>query len=130
MCRSLLAAFLVFTAVPMWAADLPLDKIKLPPGFKIEIAARVENAREMALGARGTLFVGSMQAGKVYAVTLEPGKPGSVTTIASGLKMPVGVAFRNGALYVSAVDRILRFDDVERTLPGPPRPVVVSDKFP
>src|SRR5258708_19731966 len=128
--RWLLAAFLLFTAVPMWAADLPLDKIKLPPGFKIEIAARVENAREMALGARGTLFVGSMQAGKVYAVTLEPGKPGSVTTIASGLKMPVGVAFRNGALYVSAVDRILRFDDIETTLKTPPKPPILPHKLP
>src|SRR5258708_38992444 len=65
--RSLLALFLLSTAVPTWAADLPLDKIKLPPGFRIEVAARVENAREMALGARGTLFVGSMQAGEGYA---------------------------------------------------------------
>jgi glucose/arabinose dehydrogenase len=128
--RSLLVLFLLAIAVPAWAADLPLDKIKLPPGFKIEVAARVDNAREMALGARGTLFVGSMQAGKVYAVTLDPGKPGTVTTIASGLKLPAGVAFRNGALYVSTVDRILRFDDVEKTLPSPPKPVVVSDRFP
>ena len=128
--RSLLAVFLLFIGVPMWAADLPLDRIKLPPGFKIEVAARVENAREMALGAQGILFVGSMQAGRVYAVTLEPGKPASVTTIAGGLKMPVGVAFRNGALYVSAVDRILRFDDIESTLNNPRKPVIVTDKLP
>src|SRR5262249_17779647 len=50
--------------------SLPLESIKLPPGFSIELVARVENAREMALGAKGTLFVGSMQAGKVYAVRL------------------------------------------------------------
>ncbi len=55
------------------AADLPLDSIKLPPGFAIELVARVPNAREMALGTNGTLFVGSMEAGKVYAVTLRPG---------------------------------------------------------
>ena len=51
-------------------------------------------------------------------------------TIASGLRQPVGVAFRKGALYVSAIDRILRFDDIERRLSNPPAPVVVTDKFP
>ncbi|TMH14550.1 MAG: sorbosone dehydrogenase family protein, partial [Betaproteobacteria bacterium] len=54
------------------ASDLPIEEIKLPPGFKIELLARVENARQMALGAKGTLFVGSMQAGKVYAVQSKP----------------------------------------------------------
>jgi len=57
------------------ASDLPIEEIKLPPGFKIELLARVDNAREMALGAKGTLFVGSMQAGKVYAVQLKPPGP-------------------------------------------------------
>lgn len=51
-------------------------------------------------------------------------------TVASGLREPVGVAFRNGALDVSAVSRILRFDDIERRLDDPPSPVVVSDRFP
>jgi glucose/arabinose dehydrogenase len=110
--------------------DLPLDKIKLPPGFAIELLARVPNAREMALGARGTLFVGSTDAGKVYAVTAKPAGPATVTAIASGLNRPVGVAFHDGALYVSAVSRILRFDDIESRLDTPPRPVVVSDRFP
>ena len=38
------------------------------------------------------------------------------TVVASGLREPVGVAFRDGALYVSAIDRILRFDDIEKRL--------------
>jgi glucose/arabinose dehydrogenase len=128
--RSLLALLLLGTAVPVWAADLPLDKIQLPPGFAIELVARVPNAREMALATRGTLFVGSMEAGRVYAVTLKPGAPGSVTTIATGLNRPVGVAFRDGALYVSAINRILRFDNIESRLDNPPQPVIVSDRFP
>ncbi|HTP48931.1 MAG TPA: sorbosone dehydrogenase family protein [Casimicrobiaceae bacterium] len=110
--------------------DLPLEQIKLPPGFRIEVVARVANAREMALGAKGTLFVGSMQAGKVYAVQLKPGTLGAVTTIASGLERPVGVAFRDGALYVSAVNRILRYDRIEERLTDSPQPVVVTDRFP
>jgi glucose/arabinose dehydrogenase len=112
------------------AEDLPLKKIRLPQGFTIDLVARVPNAREMALGAKGTLFVGSMAAGKVYAVTLRPGAPAGVATIASGLARPVGVAFHEGALYVSAVNRILRFDDIESRLDRPPLPVVVSDRFP
>jgi glucose/arabinose dehydrogenase len=109
---------------------LPLEKISLPQGFAIELVARVDNARQMALGAKGTLFVGSMRAGKVYAVRLKPGTPAEVLMLASGLQLPVGVAFHSGALYVSAVDRILRFDDIENRLTTPPKPVVVSDRFP
>jgi len=133
MMRSLYATIglaLILGAPPARGDDLPLEKIKLPPGFAIELVARVPNAREMALATRGTLFVGSMEAGKVYAVTLKPGGPATVTPIAGGLNRPVGVAFRDGALYVSAINRILRFDDIESRLDKPPQPVVVTDKFP
>ena len=112
------------------AQALPLEKIKLPPGFTIELVARVDNARAMAWGAKGTLFVGSMQAGKIYAVRIGTGPAPQVITIAWNLKLPAGVAFRDGALYVSAVDRILRFDNIEDRLADPPAPVVVSDRFP
>jgi glucose/arabinose dehydrogenase len=111
-------------------APLPLDKIVLPPGFAIELVARVPNARAMTLGVQGTLFVGSMSAGAVYALKMRPGLPPEIHTIASGLQLPVGVAFLNGALYVSAVSRILRFDDIENRLSNPPLPVVVRDSLP
>ena len=68
---------------------LPVDAIKLPPGFAIEVLARVPNARAIAWGATGTLFVGSAPEGKVYAVTLPPaGSKGEarVQVIASGLR--------------------------------------------
>ena len=112
----------------MAADDLPLDRIKLPSGFAIELVARVPGAREMALGSKGTLFVGSIE-GKVYAVARGNGGA-TVHTIASGLNRPVGVAVRDGNLYVSAVSRILRFDDIENRLDHPPAPVIVTDKFP
>jgi glucose/arabinose dehydrogenase len=109
------------------SAALPLSRLELPPGFRIELFARVPNARQMALGTR-TLFVGSMRAGKVYAVPLSnPAKP---VVIADGLEMPVGVAFRDGDLYVSAVSRILRLRDIEARLDAPPRPEVVSQAYP
>jgi glucose/arabinose dehydrogenase len=71
--------------------------------------------------------------GNVYAVTLSPAGSNSeprVQTIASGLREPAGVAFRDGALYVSAISRILRFDDIEAHLAAPPKPVVVNDRLP
>jgi len=126
----LFVLLLASVACAQTTKSLPLESITLPPGFAIELVARVENAREMALGAKGTIFVGSMQAGKVYAVRLRPGAPAEVLIIATGLALPVGVAVRGDALYVSAVDRVLRFDDIEDRLTSPPKPVVVTDRLP
>jgi glucose/arabinose dehydrogenase len=124
---------LVFSLMPLAAAadELPLDRIRLPPGFAIELFARVDNARGMALGAENTLFVGSMRAGKVHAVKFDAAYRVTQThLVAEGLQLPVGVAFRDGALYVSAVSRILRFDDIEKKLASPPSPVTVRDDLP
>ncbi|GKS57838.1 sorbosone dehydrogenase [Nitrospira sp.] len=124
---------LLFTANPSLAAALPIETIKLPPGFTIELYAHnVPNARGMALGKNGTLFVGTKAQGDVYAVIDKDGdhRADTVLTIASGLRMPVGVAFQKGSLYVSAVDRIMRFDDIEQRLTNPPSPVTITDRFP
>jgi len=109
------------------------DNWVVPAGFHVEVFAdSVENAREMALGPQGTVFVGSMRAGKVYALVDRNGdhKADRVVVIASGLTMPNGVAMRNGALYVATPSRILRYDDIERHLDSPPKPVVVRDSLP
>lgn len=110
-----------------------LQKIKLPPGFSVNVFAdEVENARAMCWGDAGTLFVGSRSAGVVHALrdTNDDGRADERFVVARGLRMPVGVAFREGALYVSDVDRILRLDSVEQRLKDPPQPVVVTDSFP
>ena len=116
---------------------VPLDKIKLPPGFSISVyASGVRNAREMALGSNGTLFVGSREAGNVYAVVdrKKDNRAGDVIKdvikIAGGLKMPSGVAFRDGSLYVAEISRVIRFDGIESNLQNPPKPVVVKANFP
>jgi len=129
-CSAFCTAFACLAA-PAATQGLPLERIKLPPGFEITVFADdVPNARAMALGDRGTLFVGSMRAGRVYAIRVRDGKAAGTVTIASGLTMPVGVAFRDGALYVSDVSRILRFDGIEANLEKPGKPVVVSGRFP
>lgn len=112
--------------------DLPLNKIRLPDGFKISIyASDVPGARSMALGPNGTLFVGT-RVGKVYAIVdrNRNNRADEVITVARGLRMPNGVAFRGGALYVGEVSRVLRYDNIEARLSNPPTPVVVNDTFP
>jgi glucose/arabinose dehydrogenase len=111
----------------------PVDKIKLPAGFHIRLfAGGAENAREMALGKKGTLFVGTQRAGVVYAILdrNHDGVADDGLVIASGLVSPNGVAFRDGALYVADAWRILRYDDIESRLEHPPSPVVLYDAFP
>jgi glucose/arabinose dehydrogenase len=133
-----MAAVLALSGIavfPAHATDarLPIESIRLPPGFTIEVVARMPDARAMTWGTEGTLFVGSTGAGKVYAVTLPAsGNTGDadVRVIASGLEEPAGVAFRDGALYVAAIDRIVRFDGVEKSLGNPPKPVVVTNRLP
>ena len=112
--------------------DDRLATIHLPEGFVIEHFAEVPNARQMAWGEKGTLFVGTRREGRVFAVTDEDGdgRGERVREVASGLRMPSGVAFRDGALYVAAVSTILRFDDIESRLYDPPAPVIVTDRLP
>ena len=116
------------------AQRFPLDRIRLPAGFAISVFAdQVPNARSMSQGARNTLFVSTRSEGKVFAIQHDGIRATRVVTIASGLNMPNGVAFRDGALYVAEVSRILRFDAIEDRLDDlrtPLRPVVVTDRFP
>ena len=132
--RRLLAGMLLTLALATPAAAseaLPLAKIALPPGFAIDLLARVPNARQMALSPANILYVGSMRAGKVHALPLGPDyKPGRLRVVADDLKLPVGVAWRDGSLYVSAVDRIVRLDDIDGRLDAPPKPAIVRADLP
>lgn len=112
---------LAVSATTACAADLPLDKLTLPEGFDIEVFVDdVPNARQMALGDEGTLFIGTRDAGDVYAVldSDSDGRPDSKRVIASDLFMPSGVAYRDGDLYVAQVDNIRRYPDIEAQLRG------------
>src|SRR5687768_16304230 len=50
------------------SGELPLDKVRLPPGFTIEIFAEVDNARSLAVSPSGIVFAGNRNGDKVYAV--------------------------------------------------------------
>lgn len=119
-------------ALTEYSGTLPLEKIKLPAGFKIEVYAEVDNARSLAMSPGGTLFVGNRNGDKVYAVKDTNGdfKADKKWTIASGLNMPNGVAFKDGDLYVAEVSRITKYVGIESKLDSPPKPVVVNDQYP
>jgi glucose/arabinose dehydrogenase len=112
------------------AADMKLSQIKLPPGFQIELWAQgLPNARSIAVGAKGTVFVGTRLVDSVYAVVDKDGKR-EVKTILKGLHRPNGIVFHNGSLYVAELSRILRYDNIEDKLDNPGPPAVVFDALP
>jgi glucose/arabinose dehydrogenase len=127
--RGYLAPFVPYMASPGHG----LAQIRLPPGFTIEVYADdVPGARSLALSPSGTLFVGTRREGKVYAIVDADGdfRAERIITLAEGLQMPNGVAFRDGALYVAEVSRILRFADIERHLDKAPAPEVITSDYP
>ncbi|MCX2560901.1 PQQ-dependent sugar dehydrogenase [Acetobacter farinalis] len=108
------------------------DQLRVLAGFHIAVFSdQVPGAREIALGAQGTVFVGTMGQGVVYAVSTDKaGRATKVRTLARGLDMPVGVAFHQGALYVSEPRRIVVLRDIEHHLDAPPAPQTVADSLP
>ena len=150
--HSLLAVFLLLSCAPTGGDEtqagsaapqaqaakpapsrLPIQEIKLPEGFSISVySEEVPNARQMALSPRGVLYVGTREEGKVYAVVDrdKDGKGDQVFTLAKGLRMPSGLAYRDGSLYVADVSKVLRWDGIDDKLSDPPKPVTVTEAFP
>lgn len=130
---TLLTAFTLGLSLSCPSQALPLDRIQLPQGFSIDIyAENIENARQMALGDNGTVFVGSRKAGNVYALidTNHDFKADKKIMVATDLFMPSGIAFHQGSLYVAEVDKIWRYPDIEKSLPTIPKAELVFDKLP
>jgi glucose/arabinose dehydrogenase len=111
------------------AAELPVDKLKVPAGFKVEIYADgIPEARSLALGDKGTVFVSNRNLKDVYAITDQGGKR-RVAKVLKGLNSPNGVAFKDGTLYVAERHRITAYDGIEERLANPPEPRVVIDNL-
>jgi glucose/arabinose dehydrogenase len=111
------------------ASEIPLAKIKVPAGFKVELWAHgIVGGRTMARGDKGTIFMGTRGIGRVYAV-VDHGDRREPMVVAEGLTQPNGVAFRGGSLYVAAINRVLRYDGIEDNLKSPPKPVELTDAF-
>src|SRR6185369_10849370 len=110
-------------------ADLPVNTLKVPPGFKVEVWAEgVPEARSLALGDKGTVFVSNRNAKNVYAIVDRGGKR-EVKTLLSGLDAPNGLVFSKGTLFVAERGRITRYDGIEGKLDSPGEGKVVIDNL-
>ena len=117
--------------IPTPADKLPIAKMKLPPGFKVEVfASEVLDARGLRQGDKGTVFVSSLfVGGKIYAIVDKGGKR-EVKTLLDKLTLPNGIEFHKGALYVATPKAITRYDGIEDRLDSPPSPAMVYDQLP
>ena len=95
------------------AAEIPVSKLRVPPGFKVEIwASGIPGGRAMARTDDGKkVYLGTRVIGRVYEVTDE-GRKRTSRIVAEKLTQPAGVAFKDGALYVFAIDRVLKYDGI------------------
>jgi len=111
------------------SSELPINKLKVPSGFKVEVWAEgMPGARTMALGDKGTVFVGTRQLKDVYAVVDRGGKR-EVKTVLKGLDTPNGLVFHKGTLFVAERGRITRYDGIENQLDNPPQAKVIVDNL-
>lgn len=111
------------------AKDLPIDKLKVPAGFQVEVwTDGIPEARSLALGDKGTVFVSNRTQSNVYAV-IDAGGKRTVKTMLKGMTNPNGITFNKGTLYVAERNRILSYAGIEDRLDNPPEPVVVIDNL-
>jgi len=116
--------------LPAAADKLPLDKLKAPKGFTIEVyASGLDNARTLRLGDKGTVFVSSRLKDKVYAIVDKGGKR-EVKVVASGLYRPNGIVLHKGTLYIAELSQISKIENVEDQLDNPPKPTVIFSDLP
>jgi glucose/arabinose dehydrogenase len=108
---------------------LPIDKVKLPAGFKAEVwSSGHPGGRTMVMGDKGTMFMGSRIIGRVYAITDKDGKR-EPKVLLQGLTQPNGLAFKDGALFVFAINKVYRYDNIEDHLDAPPTPVELTANY-
>jgi glucose/arabinose dehydrogenase len=112
------------------AAKIQLDKLKVPKGFKVEVfASGMVNARSLARGDKGTIFVSTRLLDRIYAITEKNGKR-EVIPMYKGLFRPNGLAFKNGTLYIAELNKISKVPDIEDHLTDPPKPILIYDDLP
>jgi glucose/arabinose dehydrogenase len=117
---------------PAAADNLPLDRIKLPPGFQIELYARVPGARSMVLMEDwGVVIVGS-RGPNVHAVIDQDkdGRADKVVRLFSGLKLANGIDWHDGYFYIAEQHRLTRYKAPDFAALTKASPEVLYDKLP
>ncbi|MET4162131.1 glucose/arabinose dehydrogenase [Marinobacterium sp. MBR-111] len=128
--RITLTTTLLALSLPLAAA--PLEQLKLPEGYRIEVAAEVPNARQLALSPDGTLFVSTRRDGRVFALQDLDGDQRYETrhTLLERRRLPNGISFVDGDLYVAELTQLIQLVDVESRLEQPLKPEVILDGLP
>lgn len=127
---ALIAILLVgCTSVPIPAAPSDQERLRLPPGFAIELFARdLGHARFLTLDPRGILLVSVPRSGHVLALPDDDGdgRADRRITVIEGLELPHGLAFHGGHLYIAETGRVIRvrYDPATRQAVGRPEVVV------
>lgn len=126
--------FSLLLLVPCFARsqDLPLEALRLPPGFQISVFAELTNPRQLALSESGIVYAGSFRAGNLYGVidANSDGSADKVVTIDRDLTLPTGIAIQDGDLYVGAVNKLLVYQNIDQTFESSPEPFVLYDELP
>jgi len=127
-------AFGLLFLVPSFARsnDLPLETLRLPPGFQISVFAELTNPRQLAMSESGIVYAGSFKAGNLYGVmdANSDGYADKVIIIDRDLAIPTGIAIRDGDLYVGAVNKLLVYRNIDQTLKSSPEPFTLYDELP
>ena len=107
---AIIAVGVLAVAAPARAQDIDalLKTIKLPPGFKISLFARVPSARSLAIDYQsGAIFVGSRSRAVHRIIDRDgDGFADEVACITAALRVPNGLAIRGGKLFIAEQHRI------------------------
>jgi glucose/arabinose dehydrogenase len=101
--------------------------VRVPAGFAVDVYAEgLKGARFMALSPDGTPYLSLTRPGSVVKLpdVNGHGRADTVITVATGLDLPHGLAFRGDTLWVAENDKVVRF------LPGAATPEVVVPNLP
>jgi len=110
----------------------PLTRIRLPPGFHIELYARVPRARTMVVMEDwGVILVGS-RGPTIHAVIDDDrdGKADAVGVLFDNLKLANGIAWKDKWFYVAEQHRLSRYWAPDLKALAKAKPEVLFDEFP
>ena len=85
---------------------------RVPAGFKVSVfAAEIQQPRWLAVAPNGDVFVADSSGGQVVVLGEGPGlgQPASRAVFADGLKLPFGIAFHDGYVYIANTNEVVRF---------------------
>lgn len=110
---------LVFVSISAGATE-NLD-LNYDQNLKLDVVAKVKNARQLSLGGDGTLYVSTRSEGKIWALKdlNNDGFYEKSFLLAEGLNLPTGITYHRGDLYLAEVGSIYRIKNIEGNLIKP-----------